>query len=235
MTLVGVWINGLAIVAAGLLGSHCKRGLPERIRERLMAALALCILYIGISGIKETMNLMVLVISMTVGTLIGEGLALEYRMEQVCRWLQRIGRRFMSRTEDDTDTDGFVVSTLIVCAGAMAIVGGIESGTQGSYTTYLVKSCMDFVIIFMLASTKGSSCAWAGVSVFVYQLLITVSAGYIAQLVTPTIIEEMAAVGSLLILGIALNLLNITKLKVGNLIVAPYIPIVLYLLHMWQS
>lgn len=235
MTLVGVWINGLAIVAAGLLGSRCKQGLPERIKERLMAALALCLLYIGIGGINADMNLMVLTISVTTGALIGEWLEIEYRMGEACRWLQRMGRRVFGQKETGDDTDGFVVSTLIVCAGAMSIVGGIESGTQGSYTTYLVKSCMDFVVIFMLASTKGSSCALAGISVFVYQLLITVSAGYIAQIVTPAIITEMAEIGALLILAIAMNLLHITKLSVGNLIVAPYIPIVLYLLHMWQS
>ena len=105
MTLVGVWINGLAIVAAGLLGSRCKQGLPERIKERLMAALALCLLYIGIGGINADMNLMVLTISVTAGALIGEWLEIEYRMGEACRWLQRMGRRLFGQQETGDDTD----------------------------------------------------------------------------------------------------------------------------------
>ena len=110
----------------------------------------------------------------------------------------------------------------------MSIVGGIESGTQGTYNAYLTKAIIDSLVIFFLATSKGMGCCLAGVVALVYQGAITLSAGWIAGFVNDTVIAQMSEVGSLLVVAIALNLLNITKLRIGNFILAPFVPVLFY-------
>lgn len=133
--------------------------------------------------------------------------------------------------KDDNIADGFVASTLFVCVGAMSIVGGIESGTQGTYDTFLAKSFIDGLVVFIMATSKGIGCSLSALVALVYQLSVTLSAGYIAKYVDELVINQMSEVGALLIVGVALNLLNITHIKIGNFGLAPFIPAVIFIGH----
>lgn len=126
--------------------------------------------------------------------------------------------------KDEHIADGFISSTLFVCVGAMSIVGGIESGTQGTYQVFLAKTFIDSIVIFVMSATKGIGCCLSAFVALIYQTLITVSAGGIAQIISDLAITQMSVVGSLVIAGIALNLMNITKIKIGNFILCPFIP-----------
>ena len=135
----------------------------------------------------------------------------------------------MPKNEDNI-ADGFVSATLFVCVGAMAIVGGIESGTKGTYNTFLAKSCIDTLVIFIMAATKGFGCSLAAIPTLLYELLITLFSGAIAHIATAEVINSMSVIGSLLIVGIALNLMEITRIKIGNFILAPFVPVAVYLI-----
>lgn len=224
MTLTGVFINSITVFIAGMLGALIKREISDKLKTSLMVGLGLCVLYIGISGFSSDTNVIVLIISIVIGVFIGEIIDIDKRLYQFGNYMQR-----KLPFKDDNVADGFVASTLFVCVGAMSIVGGIESGTQGTYDTFLAKSFIDGLVIFILAASKGIGCSFSAFVALTYRLTITLSSGYIAKYISESVISQMSEVGSLLIVGVALNLLNITHIKIGNFILAPYIPVVLFL------
>ncbi len=223
MTFTGVFINSIGVFAAGILGALLKRGISEKIKNALLLGLGLCVLYIGVTGFSSETNVIVLVFSVSLGVLLGELIDIDGKLNQIGAYVQK-----SLPFRDDHIADGFVASTLFVCVGAMSIVGGIESGTQGTYDTFLAKAFIDTLVVFILATSKGIGCCLSALVALAYQSAITLSAGWIAGLVNDTVISQMSEIGSLLIVGIALNLLNITHLKIGNFILAPFVPAVLY-------
>ena len=223
MTFTGVLINGIGILVAGILGALVKKGIPEKIKDALMTALGLCVLYSGISGFSSDTSLLILTASVVTGLLIGEILDFDGAFTRFGSFVQKkIG------AGDSSFADGFVSASLFVCVGAMAIVGAIESGTKGTYDTYLAKSFIDIFIVFLMATTKGTGCALAGVACFVYEALLTLCSGWVASIVNDTTIAQMSQVGSLLVAAIGLNLLGITHIRIANYILAPFIPVVIY-------
>lgn len=223
MTFTGVFINSIGVFAAGILGALLKRGISEKIKNALLLGLGLCVLYIGVTGFSSETNVIALVFSVSLGMLLGELIDIDGKLNQIGAYVQK-----SLPFRDDHIADGFVASTLFVCVGAMSIVGGIESGTQGTYDTFLAKAFIDTLVVFILATSKGIGCCLSALVALAYQSAITLSAGWIAGLVNDTVISQMSEIGSLLIVGIALNLLNITHLKIGNFILAPFVPAVLY-------
>lgn len=221
MTLTGVFLNAGGVFAAGVLGALIRRGIPDRLRRALMLGLGLCVLYLGVSGFSAETDAIVLVSSVTVGVLLGEGIDIDGRLRRSGAFLQRV-----LPLRDGQIADAFVTSTLFVCVGAMSIVGGIESGTQGTYDTFLAKAVIDAIVVFLLATSKGVGCALAAVVALVYQTAITLCAGWIAGLVDAVVIDQMSEIGSLLIVGIALDLLDIVHLRIGNYVLAPFLPVV---------
>ena len=224
MTLTGVWLNAGGVLLAGVLGSFIRRGMPEKLKAALMTGLGLCVLYIGISGISADTDTVVLVLSVSLGMALGTALDLDGK-------LSRLGELIQQKLplRDSQAADGFVSSTLFVCVGAMSIVGGIESGTQGTYDTFLAKTFIDSLVVFVMAATKGIGCCLSAFVALFYQASLTLSAGALAKVTTGLVISQMSEIGSLLIVGIALNLLGITKIKVANLILSPFLPVLFYL------
>ena len=130
-------------------------------------------------------------------------------------------------------TQGFVSASLIFCVGAMAIVGSLDAGLRGEYSTILTKSLIDGITATMLASTLGLGVIFSAVAVFVYQGAITLLAGLLQPLLTEAIITEMSAVGGLLIFAIGLNMQGITKIRVGNLLPAILVPLAYIPIYNW--
>ena len=223
MNLTGVFINAICVFTAGLLGGLTRKGIPERIKETLMLGLGLCVLYVGISGIIPGMDSVLLVLYVSLGAFIGELLDFDGRISRLGTYIQER----MPGSEGNI-ADGFISATLFVCVGAMAIVGGIESGTKGTYSTFLAKSLIDTLVIFIMAATKGTGCSLAAIPTFLYELLITLFSGAIAHIATEEVLSEMSVIGSLLIVGIALNLMEVTRIRIGNFILAPFIPVAVY-------
>lgn len=239
--ITGSIINALAILAgsaAGLLlkwlASRFSSVLPSeagqlghRLQNIIMQGVALCVLYIGISGSLKGNNTLVAILSMVLGAIIGETLDLDRRMQQLGDWVQKKTQKFAGNSGSSV-SEGFVTASLLFCVGAMAIVGSLENGLTGNYDTLKAKSLLDGISAVVFASSLGIGVAFSSVAILIYQGLISLSASFIAPyLGGDAVIAEMTCVGSLLIAALSLNMLGITKIKVMNLVPACLMPIIL--------
>ncbi len=223
--MLGTIVNTIAVIIGAAIGMLLKKGIPQKLSDTMMKGLGLCTLFLGISGSLEGKNSMILIISMVVGALIGEGLDLDARLNALGKWLEN---KFKSKDGQKVSlAEGFVSASLLFCVGAMTIVGSLQSGLQGNHEMLFNKSVLDFVAAIIFASTMGVGVMLSAVFVLVYQGAITLAAQWVAPFLTETIISEMTCVGSVIIMGLALNMLGITKLKVMNYLPAIFIPILL--------
>lgn len=223
--MLGTIVNTIAVIVGAAVGMLLKKGIPEKLSDTMMKGLGLCTLYLGISGSLEGQNSLILIISMVVGALIGEGIDLDAKLNHFGSWIES---KFKSKDGEKVSiAEGFVSASLLFCVGAMTIVGSLQSGLQGNHEMLFNKSMLDFVAAIIFASTMGVGVMLSAAFVFVYQGAITLAAQWLAPFLTDTIIAEMTCVGSVIIVGLALNMLGITKLKVMNYVPAIFIPIIL--------
>ncbi len=223
--MLGTIVNTIAVIIGASIGLLLKKGLPENLEDTMMKGLGLCTLFLGIRGSLEGNNSLILIISMVVGALIGEGIDLDEKLNRFGKWLEN---KFKSKDGDKVSiAEGFVSASLLFCVGAMTVVGSLQSGLMGNHEMLFNKSMLDFVAAIIFASSMGIGVLFSAVFVLVYQGAITLAAQWVAPFLTDTIIAEMTCVGSVIIIGIGLNLLGITKLKVMNYVPAIFIPILL--------
>lgn len=223
--MLGTWVNSIAVIFGSAVGLIVKKGLSEKLNNSIMSALALCVMYIGISGAFECQNILVVILSMAIGALIGEGIDLDAHLGRLGDYLEQ---KVSKNSEKGSISRGFVAASLLFCVGAMTIVGSLQSGISGNHEMLFAKSLIDCIAAIVLASTMGFGVMLASVFVLVYQGAITLCAGFLEPVLTEEIIAEMTCVGSLLIVGLSFNMLKITKLKVMNYVPAIFVPIVIY-------
>jgi hypothetical protein len=213
--LLGTLVNVVAIVIGTLIGFMLKRRLPERINSIAMQGLGLVTALIGLKMMIITQNALIVLVSIVIGGVLGELLRIEYRLD-------RLGARVEARfsKERGTFAKAFVTSTLLYCVGPMAIVGALQDGLRGDYSILLTKSGLDGIASVAFASTLGIGVLFSTLPVAGYQGGITIGASLLEPYLTSSMINEMTATGGLLILGIALNILQVTRIRVGNLLPA---------------
>jgi len=226
--LFGSIVNGLAVVLGGSIGLLLKKGLSKRIGTAIMNSLALCVLYIGFSGALAGENILITIGSMVIGVIIGEGMNLEEKVNNLGNLMET---KFQTKDDTLSISKGFITASLLVCVGAMSIVGALQSGLTGNHETLLAKSLIDGIAALVLASSLGVGVLLAGGLVLIYEGSISLLASVVAPLLTESVINEMTCVGSLLIIGLALNMLKITDLKIMNYAPAAFIPIVFGLFY----
>ena len=238
--LTGTIINSLTILAGSAVGLVLRTvtrrsskevsadGLGGRLQTIIMQGMALCVLYIGVSGCLKGQNTLTAILSIALGAIIGELLDLDRRMRSLGDWIQTRTARLI-HTEDGAPSisDGFITASLLFCVGAMAIVGALENGLTGSYDTLKAKSIIDGISSIVFASSLGVGVAFSAGAIFLYQGAISLLAGLLSPLLGDAVIAEMTCVGSLLIVALSLNMLNVTKIKVMNLVPAIFLPILL--------
>ena len=223
--MLGTVVNALSIVAGTAIGLVLKNGLPEKMSDTLMKGLGLCTMYIGITGALRGENTLILILSVIIGTVIGEAVDLDARLRQLGDAIQN---RFSKGKDGEISlAEGFVTASLLFCVGAMAIVGSLQSGLEGNHMVIYNKSVLDFVAAIIYASTLGIGVGLSAVAVFLYQGAIVVLASYLAPFLTDSAVNEMCCVGSVILIGLAMNMIGITKLKVMNYVPAIFVPILL--------
>ena len=231
--MLGIVVNALAIVAGGLVGLCCTRGIDDRYRQTVLQGLALCVLLIGGKSALSSDNLPVVILSLVVGGVVGEWLAIEARLESLGRWIEA---RFADGSAGGGDfARGFVSASLVFCVGSMAVVGSLESGLAGNHRTLFAKAVIDGVAALIFASTLGRGVLFSSVPVLVYQGAITLAAGLLRPLLTAAAVADMSAVGGLLIVAIGVNLLGIARIRVGNLLPAVFLPLAAHLVRSWLA
>lgn len=225
--MLGTIVNAIAVIAGGLIGLLFKKGLPKKITDAVMTGIALCTIYIGISGCLEGKNPLITVIAIAVGAVLGTALELDGRLLSLGESLEK---KFKKPGEEKISlAEGFVSSSLLFCVGAMAIMGSLQSGLAGNHQTLYTKSVMDFISSIVFASSLGIGVLFSSVAVFVYQGAITLAASFLSPLLETTTVAEMTCTGSILLIALGLNLLGITKIKIMNYIPAIFMPILLCL------
>ena len=210
--MIGTLINAAAIIAGGLIGLLIGKRMNKSVGDTVMGGLGLCVLYIGISGALAGKNVLVLIVSIALGGLIGHLADLDGR-------LKRLGDRLQERVKKNgTGSDvsaAFVTASLLYCVGAMAILGPVESGA-GDNTVLYTKSLLDGISAIIFASQLGFGVLFSAIPVLIYQGAITLLSGAIAPHLSELVIAETSCAGYVLIIGIGLNMLGVTKLKLMN-------------------
>ncbi len=229
---LGTLVNVLAVLAGSGLGMLIKTGLKRRFRDILMQACGIATIFLGISGALagllkvengavSTQNTMLLIFSLVLGGLAGEALNIEAGMEALGERLKRLVRD----KSDSRFVDGFVTASLVICVGAMAIVGSIQDGLTGDHTLLFSKSLLDFVIVMVFAATFGLGVMFSALPLGILQGGITLAAALVAGFLSEALISDLSCVGSVLIFCVGLNVAFNAKIRVGNLLPALLVPV----------
>ena len=218
--MLGTIVNTIAILVGGILGLIFRRGISDRFKSTVMKALGLAVFMIGLAGALRSENILLLIFSMVIGSLVGEAMNIEDKLDRFGKWIES-----RSGQGEGQVAKGFVVTSLMYCVGAMAIVGALESGLTGNHETLYAKSLLDGVTAVIFASTLGIGVLFSAGSVLVYQGAITIAAGALATVLVDAVIIEMSAIGGLLIMGIAMNILEFKRVPVGNMLPAVFVPL----------
>lgn len=226
--MLGVWVNVISILVGGTLGITLKRFIKDSYKETIMSVIAISVIMMGTMNVIETNKFIIVIVSVVLGSLIGEILDLDGRING---FANKLSLKFSKDQGDDNKfAEAFVTSTLIYCVGAMAIVGSLESGLTGNHDTLYAKSLLDGVSSVIFASTLGVGIMFSVGPLLLYQGAIVLGAGLIKGFLTPEIITEISAVGGILIVAIALNILDLKKIKVGNMLPSIAVPIIYFII-----
>ena len=229
---LGTIINTAAVVVGGLLGMLLKNGIAKKFEKILMQSLGLATIFIGAGGVLKymlviesgnltTRGTMLLIFSLVIGCVLGQLLDIESKMETLGIKLKAAVRI----KHDNRFVEGFVTTSLIICVGAMAIVGAMEDGLSGDWSTLVVKSMLDFALVAILASTYGAGAVFSAIPIFVYQGSITVIAALFGAVISDTLFAQLSFVGSALIFCVGVNLVKEKSFRVANMLPALVVPI----------
>lgn len=229
---LGTIVNTVAVIAGGLLGMLIKNGIAKRFEKILMQALGLATIFIGAGGVLKymlvvengtlsTRGTMLLIFSLVLGCLLGQWLDIESKMETIGIKLKAA----VGIKNDNRFVEGFVTASLIICVGAMAIVGAMQDGLSGDSSMLIAKALLDFAIVAILASTYGVGVIFSAIPILVYQGAITVIAALFGSVISDALIETLSFVGSALIFCVGVNLVKEKTFRVANMLPALLIPI----------
>jgi hypothetical protein len=219
----GTIVNLFAIILGSLIGILFHKRINQDIAYSLFKVLGLCVIYLGIIGLIKVKNPMVIILSMALGTLLGEVINIEKKLEAMSNRIEMLVNRYYK----GKIKDGFLTATLLFCIGSMAIIGTIESTLSNNHDTLYAKSILDGITSVIFASTMGLGVMLSSFSVLLYQGSISVLANFIKPLVTavPETIPMISGVGSLMIMGLGINMVFNLKLKISNMLPSILIPI----------
>ena len=224
---LGTGINVAAIIAGGVAGLTFGRRITKRCQETLLKAVGAAVLFIGIGGALQQMlhiengtivsaGTMMMIFSLALGALLGEWIDIDRRMEMFGQWL-----RHRSGNESDTRfVDGFVLASLTVCIGAMAVVGSIEDGLHGDYSILAAKAVLDLIIVMTMTAALGKGCIFSAIPVGIFQGGMTLLAGLLSPLITDAAMSNLSYAGNILIFLVGVNLIWGPKVRVANLLPA---------------
>ncbi len=231
--MIGVIVNTLTVIVGSSIGLLAKKIIPKNWSDFIICGMGLCTIYIGISGAFEGQNTLVAVISMAVGAVIGLAADIDRRVNS---GVEKLEKRFIKEPSESggaSFTEGCVTASMIFCVGAMTILGSLQAGLTGDNTMLFTKATMDGIGAVFFAASLGFGVLAAGVFVFVFQGAIVLLAQFVEPFLSQTVIAEMTCVGSLILIGLALNLIGATKIKVMNFTPAIFMPIAVVPLFDW--
>ena len=228
--MIGVFVNAAAVILGSTIGLLCKKGINKKITDAVISGLALCVIYVGVTGVLKGENAIGAVITMALGGAIGTLIDIDALINKLGDFLGKKLKRVDGKV---SVADGFVSASLLFCIGAMAIVGSLNSvlGIEGGVEMIYTKSVLDFISSIVLSASLGIGVIFSAAFVLLFQGGIVLLAKVIAPLLTATVVAEITCVGSLMIIGLGLNLIGATKIKVANYLPAlVLVPLVVYIM-----
>lgn len=235
----GTLINTVAIILGTGIGLLLGDRYPEKVKETVMSGLGLVTCIIGIKMALETANILYPLAGVALGGIVGEVINVDSWVNKLGSYLERKFAGKGSKAESAPDgslpsqgkfAKGFVTASLLFCVGPMAIIGGIQDGLTGDYSTLAAKSAIDAFTSIAFASSLGVGVGFSCIPVFLYQGAITLGAGLLSQIMSLEMVAEMTAVGGLLLFAIGLGLLELKEIRVANLLPGVIITPLLYYL-----
>lgn len=226
--MLGVTINTLSVIVCSIIGLFCKKLINDRIESTVMQALGVCVMIIGIidaiNPVSGTAGILVLIISFAIGGIIGSALNIQKGLDNVGSLLQKlVVKKGNVSTEEESNNfaEGFVQASMVFCVGAMVIYGSISAGL-GDNKTLLIKSVLDGVVALLLTVKYGFGVAFSAIPVFLIQGLFALLASSIGEFLNASVNfrQELSAIGGVFVFMIGINLLEIKKIPVANLLPA---------------
>lgn len=214
------------VVITSLIGLLIGQRIPEKMNRAIMQGIGLVVITIGISGAVNGVNTLVLILSMVIGIVIGEGLDIH---QCINLFIEKATKRLSGDKDQSEFTQAFMTATMLFCIGSMAIVGSLESGLTGDNATLYTKSVIDGISAVLFSSSLGIGVLFASIPLLLYQGSLIIFAQLLAPILSDAVILEMTTVGSVLLIGMGLNMLDITDFKMMNFIPAIFLPILLML------
>ena len=233
--MIAVFVNMATVLVGSLLGILFRNRLKESLQNALMKALALCTIVIGISSAVATQELLCVILSMVLGTVLGEWLRIDDGIENVGDAIKN--RLFKNGGGNSRFTEGFVSACILFCIGSMTIVGSLEAGINHNYSIIYAKSALDFVSSMAFAAAMGFGVTCSVVFILIFQGGLTLLAGLLGPALSADVVREMSAVGGTILIGMAVNMLGLGKerIKVANMLPAIFLPIAYFPLAGWIS
>lgn len=225
--MLGTIVNSISIIIGSLLGLFFHKSIKSNYSDIMLKSVSLSIILIGMSNALKTENLMIVIFSMVLGSLMGEFLKIEGNLNKLGEFLES---KFAS--SGGNISKGFVTSSLVYCVGSMAIIGALESGLSGNHQTLFAKSTLDGISAIVFSSSMGVGVILSSVSVFLYQGAITLLSSLLKDVLIVSVVTEMSATGGLLILALGFNMLEFKNIKVGNMLPAIFMPLAFYMIQL---
>ena len=218
MSGLGTIANAAAIICGALAGIVLRRGLPEKWQQTIMQGVALCIVVIGLQMAFKTANIVIVVVSLVIGSIIGEYFDIEGNLQKFGGWIA---------SKVYHGKDGSFAAQLargfIFCIGAMAVVGALQDGLKQDPTILYAKATLDGIISVILTANLGIGVAFSAFSVFIYQGCLTLLAAFLQTVMTEAVLNEITACGGVLITAIGINMLKILEIRISNQLPAIFI------------
>ena len=231
MTGLGTMVNCAAIIGGCAVGLILRKGFPEKWQETIMYGVALCIFLIGLEMAQKSQNVILVIASIVIGSIIGEMLDINGKLNRFGAWVEKkmLGNR--------TQTSGsfgkaFISASLVLCIGAMAIVGSIEEGLTGNHQILFAKAMLDCILSIIFGANMGAGVALSAVPVGLYQGSITLLAAWMQNLLTPDVIREVSATGGVLIMAIGIVQARLLPIRLANQI--PALPVAILLVKIFM-
>ena len=209
----GVLVNTATVLIGSGVGLLMKKGIPEKLNKAVMTTIGLCTIAIGVTGIMKGQNQLVMILSMVFGTIVGTLIDIDKRLENLGDKLSK-----KNKLKENTFSQGFVTASLLFCVGAMTIVGSMNAGISGDNQMLYTKSVLDLISSSMLAASLGFGVMCASGFVLVFQGALVALSMVLGSFLSDFAVAELICAGSVMITGLGLNLIGVTKIKVANLL-----------------
>ncbi len=212
--MLGVLVNAVAVIVGSFIGVLLKKGFPEKVEKTVLTGVGLCVLVLGMQGALQEPKVLVVILSIALGGIVGGFLDID-------GWLNRTAKRVEEKFRKNASggpslAEGFVTGTLLFCVGSMTILGSFNAGLRGDNEMLFTKAILDFFSAMMLSVTLGIGVGTSALAVFVLQGGLVLLAGVLEPILSPSMIAQIACVGSVIMLGIGFNLAGMSKIKVAN-------------------